>query len=175
MRITCKTLSGESYPIDCEPVTKLLKIREQLASLINTSPSQLRLIFSGSQLSDDASSLSEYNITDNSTIHVVLRKNDTSRNETKNEVAAKPKELKEPKEPKEPEEPKSVSAPLKKVKASLRSRGKKSAAMEEEVQKLPKEELQMDAPMEQMQMGEDAPIPTKAALKDVKKAEAAAA
>lgn len=72
MQIFIKTLTGRKQQFNFEPETKVLQVKQALQEKEGIDVEQIRLIFSGKQLSDDKA-LSEYNIAAGGTIHMVLQ------------------------------------------------------------------------------------------------------
>jgi|GEM_PF-2673945 len=73
MKVFCKTLTGSTITLEVEPNStvkyckKLIKRREKVGV------SQQRIIFAGRLLEDNNAKLSDYNIQNESTIHMVLQ------------------------------------------------------------------------------------------------------
>lgn len=72
MQIFIKTLTGKSIPIKVEDNTLVKEVKSKIQDIEGISTEEQRLIFSGKQLDDDMP-LSHYNITEDNTIHLVLR------------------------------------------------------------------------------------------------------
>lgn len=72
MQIFIKTLTGRKQQFNFEPEAKVLQVKQALQEKEGIDVDQIRLIFSGKQLSDEKS-LSEYNISAGGTIHMVLQ------------------------------------------------------------------------------------------------------
>ena len=72
--IQVKTLTGKTVPLKVKPTDTILSIKQQIAQSEGIPTDQQRLISSGKQLEDDMK-VQDYNITDDSVLHLVLRLN----------------------------------------------------------------------------------------------------
>lgn len=71
MQIFIKTLTGRKLPLNVEAENKVLTVKQQLQEKEGIGVDQIKLIYSGKQLSDEKS-LAECNIAAGGTIHMVL-------------------------------------------------------------------------------------------------------
>ena len=72
MGVFVKTLTGKTITLDVRHSWYIRRIKEMVQGKEGIPPEQQRLIFSGQQL-QDGRTLSEYNIQNASTLHLVLR------------------------------------------------------------------------------------------------------
>lgn len=70
--IFVRTLTGKTITVEISADQTIAELKEAILEEEGIPPEQQRLIFSGSQL-EDARTLSDYNMHNESTVHLVLR------------------------------------------------------------------------------------------------------
>ncbi len=72
MKIEVKTLNGKSYHLNMKPTQTVIQVKCYILQKLNIPPNQQSLIFNQKQL-ENSKTLSDYNIQDEDTIHLVPR------------------------------------------------------------------------------------------------------
>jgi len=72
MQIFVKNVAGDTFPITIPESTTVGTLRSLVALRTNTPEAKLRIIHAGKHLSTLSQSLSEYNVTQESTVHMAL-------------------------------------------------------------------------------------------------------
>ncbi|OCK81318.1 AN1-type zinc finger protein [Lepidopterella palustris CBS 459.81] len=72
MQIFVKNIAGDTIPLSIPPNTSISTLRSLLALRTNLPSSELRLVFAGKHLSASESTLADYSIVRDSTLHLAL-------------------------------------------------------------------------------------------------------
>lgn len=72
MQLNVKTLTGKTITVEVEPDESIESLKNKIMEKEGIPPDQQRIIFGGKQL-DALKSVSDYDLDDDSTLHLVLR------------------------------------------------------------------------------------------------------
>lgn len=72
MQIFFKTLTGKTLTLDLDPNDSIESVKTKIHDKEGVPPDQQRLVFGGKQL-EDGHVLSDYDVKEESTVHLILR------------------------------------------------------------------------------------------------------
>jgi ubiquitin len=72
-QIYIKTLSGQTITLKVNTTDTIGSVKAKIQASTGIPPDQQRLVFGATQLLEDGKTLADYKITDQSTIHLVIR------------------------------------------------------------------------------------------------------